>query len=58
VAPTPGIVGPLPEGACTQCGTVNPPDIPFCGSCGAFLEWAVAPQRPPDADNDRPEVPA
>ena len=25
---------------CTQCGFQNETEDAFCGSCGAFLEWA------------------
>jgi hypothetical protein len=25
--------------ACPRCRWPNPPDIAFCGSCGAFLDW-------------------
>jgi pSer/pThr/pTyr-binding forkhead associated (FHA) protein len=33
---TPAVAQPLGR-ACTRCGTTNPPDYRFCGSCGAPL---------------------
>lgn len=51
--PTPTVLGPLPEGACTRCGTVNPAGEAFCASCGAYLEWATAPALRQGGDNDR-----
>lgn len=32
---------------CLQCGTPNPADAKFCGSCGASLPASPAPPPPP-----------
>jgi pSer/pThr/pTyr-binding forkhead associated (FHA) protein len=54
-SPSPGVrpvalvtsAAPQPLGrACARCGTTNPPDYRFCGSCGAPLAQAVEPPGP------------
>ena len=41
---------------CPRCGTDNPDDAKFCGSCGASLPVAPAPQPPPPPPAQPPVV--
>jgi hypothetical protein len=37
---------------CLDCGTVNPDDARFCGSCGHPIEGAKGPARQEEAKKD------